>query len=142
HGSPVNAAAFSPDGTRALTVSKDGTAQVWDARTWQPLARMSNPDSAPRSFARFSPDNRFVAFWGNGWETTRYLVWWDVESGREVRAFDDREHDLRGFDWRPDSQQLLWAFRWGDVTLWNVSSPSSPDALLPHGSPVTAALYA
>src|SRR5205807_385576 len=41
--SPVKSVAFSPDGLRALSHSEDGTAQVWDAKTWLPLTRVSDP---------------------------------------------------------------------------------------------------
>ena len=139
HSSPVEAAAFSPDGTRALTIGEDGGIQVWDARTWMPLARISNPDFAPLRFAQFNPDNRFVASWGYWWEGNP--AWWDVESGRLVSTIADPEHDFEGADWRPDSQQLLSASRRGDVALWNASSSGRPTALLPHASPITAALY-
>jgi WD40 repeat protein len=34
----VLSAAFSPDGTRIVTASDDGTARIWDARSGQPIA--------------------------------------------------------------------------------------------------------
>lgn len=143
-GDLVASVAFSPDGTRALAVGEDRTAQVWDTRTWKRVARLRAPDSGTRRYGRFSPDNRFVAFWGSSLLAGGSLgdmAWWDVESGRLVRAIADRERDLQTVDWRPDSQQLLGASRRGDVTLWNVSSPGGPAALLPHGRPVAAAVY-
>ena len=32
HAAPVSHAAFSPDGTRVVTASRDGTARIWDVR--------------------------------------------------------------------------------------------------------------
>ena len=37
HESPVDAAAFSPDGKTVLTGGDDGTAQLWDAATGRPI---------------------------------------------------------------------------------------------------------
>jgi serine/threonine protein kinase/WD40 repeat protein len=141
HRGPVASVAFSPDGTRALAVGKDGTAQVWDAKTWKLVARMRAPDSGLRSYGRFSPDNRFVVFWGFSMVGRfRNMAWWDVESGRLVHAIADRGQDVQALGWRPDSRQLLRASR-RDVALWDVSSPGGPAALLPFGSPVNAAVF-
>ncbi len=137
HGSLVESVAFSPDGTRALTIGKDGSARVWDARTWQPLARLNTSGR----LARFSPDNRFVACWDTWILGNRDLAWWDAESGRLLREIPDVSRDLEGFDWRPDSRQLLRVSKRGDVSLWDVSSPAKPATLLRLGSQVTAAVY-
>ena len=51
--------AFSPDGTRIVTGSRDGTAKVWDARTGQELKGEPIPP-APRP-DQISPDGRWIA---------------------------------------------------------------------------------
>ncbi len=43
-GGPANRAAFSPDGTRLITASDDGTARVWDARTGKQLLVLRHPN--------------------------------------------------------------------------------------------------
>ena len=141
HGSPVQSAAYSPDGTRALTIGKDGGIQVWDARSWKPLARMNDPDSAGRSKGQFSQDNRFVACWGSWIGGLRDLACWDVESGRMIRAFDNRGRDLEGMDWRPDSEQLLTTSQRGEVAFWDVYSPANPATIMRVGRRVTTAAY-
>src|SRR5262249_53470310 len=57
-GSPVSVA-FSPDGTRVVTASQDGTARVWEARTGATVGPPLRHDGPVRSGA-FSPDGTQV----------------------------------------------------------------------------------
>jgi serine/threonine protein kinase/WD40 repeat protein len=139
-GSTVKSATFSPDGSRAVTAGKGGT-RVWDARTWDPLTRIGDGTFYSGDQVRFSPDNRFLARWDFTFVGMYHLALWDVASGRLVRAFDDLDRDLQGFDWSPDGRQFLRVSRQGEVRIWNNSSPESLAAVLPHGSQVTTATY-
>ena len=40
HTDTVSSVSFSPEGTRIVTGSDDGTAKVWDARTGTPLLEL------------------------------------------------------------------------------------------------------
>jgi WD40 repeat protein len=139
HGGPIESAAFSPDGSRALTIGKHGVIRVWDAKNWNALARIDDREN--RKLACFSPNNRFVACWGVWMGGIRALAWWDASTGRLIREIDDNNSDLAEFNWRPDSRQLLRASKRGEVTLWDASSGVGTSVLLPRGSPVTAAAY-
>jgi len=56
----VNSVAFSPDGTKVLTGSDDGTAKSWDAATGALIQTFTaTEDSAVHSVA-FSPDGMNV----------------------------------------------------------------------------------
>src|SRR5882672_8257194 len=55
HHESVASAAFSPDGTRIVTASWDGTARVWNAATGKPLTRPLVHYSRLER-AAFSPD--------------------------------------------------------------------------------------
>jgi len=59
HSDSVNSAAFSPDGTRVVTASRDQTARIWDARTGLPLSPPLHHDSEVVQ-ALFRPDGRFM----------------------------------------------------------------------------------
>jgi WD40 repeat protein len=57
----VTSAAFSPDGSRILTASQDGTAKLWDARTGSEVLSLK-ANTEPLNSAAFSPDgSRVVA---------------------------------------------------------------------------------
>ena len=57
YDSPVNSAAFGPDGTRIVTASWDKTARLWDAATAKEIAVLHGHDDGVIS-AAFSPDGR------------------------------------------------------------------------------------
>jgi serine/threonine protein kinase/WD40 repeat protein len=138
---PTASVTLSQDGTRALTIGKDGAARVWDATTWQPRARLGDLASRHSDLAEFSPDNRGIAFWGGWLGGIRSLSWWDAESGKLVREFPDNDNDLLGFDWRADGQQLLRVSKRGEVALWDASSGTSAAFVLTRGRGVTTAGY-
>jgi len=48
-------AAFSPDGARIVTASRDRTARIWDATTGREITALSGHDFGAQS-AAFSPD--------------------------------------------------------------------------------------
>ena len=56
----MTSAAFSPDGSRVVTASRDNTARLWDVATAQQIGeRIQVPGDALRS-AAFSPDGRQI----------------------------------------------------------------------------------
>jgi serine/threonine protein kinase len=59
HEDWVRSAAFSPDGTRVVTASRDTTARVWDASSGQEVAVLRGHEDSVRS-AAFSPDGTRV----------------------------------------------------------------------------------
>jgi hypothetical protein len=55
----VNSAAFSPDGQRIVTASRDNTARIWDAATGKGIAPLQGHTGAVNS-AAFSPDGQRI----------------------------------------------------------------------------------
>ncbi len=81
HGGTLNAAAFSPDGTRIVTASghPDDTARVWDTKTGAELLTLKG-HAGPVLAASFSADCTRIAT--AGWDGTARL--WDAKTGKEV----------------------------------------------------------
>jgi serine/threonine protein kinase/WD40 repeat protein len=78
HNKQVTAAAFSPDGRTVLTVSKDGTARLWNATTGQLIGEpMRHP--GPVWAVCFSPDGKKVV---TGGEKGAYL--WDAGTAQAI----------------------------------------------------------
>ncbi len=75
----VYSAAFSPDGTRIVTASKDNTARIWDVFTGATVMTLRGHEGAVRSVA-FSPDGRRVV---TGFRRHGARIW-DVGTGATV----------------------------------------------------------
>ncbi len=143
HGGEVEFFMFSSDGSRVATLGSE-FAQVWDARTWQPLARIRFTESIRkgrlRGFTKFSPDNRLLACWA-GFGSN--LALWDVGSGHLVGEAADVVAGSQGIDWRPDGQQFVRisdAFS-REVAVWDSTSQWKNVLAIPHFY-VVEAVYA
>jgi WD40 repeat protein/predicted Ser/Thr protein kinase len=79
HSERVNEVGFSPDGRQVVTASKDGTAQVWDARSGGAVGPALRHDGEVR-MAGFSPDGRYVIT-ASADHTARL---WDADTGQPL----------------------------------------------------------
>ena len=86
------ALAYSPDGARVVTASKDATARVWDAASHTLVSTLRGHRSAINTIA-FSPDGaRLVTASDDATATV-----WNPETGERVTDLTDRI-GLRGPD--------------------------------------------
>jgi WD40 repeat protein len=82
HNDEIACVAFSPDGKRVLTGSRDRTAMLWDAQTGHKLREFSGYARAVSAVA-FSPDGKRVL----ASSTDGAAALWDAESGRKLLSF-------------------------------------------------------
>jgi WD40 repeat protein len=102
HAAKVTCGAYSPDGGRVVTGSKDRTARVWDAATGRELAVLRGHEDALTAVV-FSPDGRRVL--STGADRTARL--WDAESGREVATYRRKDYAVREAAFTPDGARVL-----------------------------------
>ena len=60
HTDCVNSAAFSPDGKRIVSASKDNTVRIWDAQTGKPIGAPLEGHTLGVNSAAFSPDGKRI----------------------------------------------------------------------------------
>ncbi len=155
HTDYVMSTNFSPDGSRAVTASWDGTARIWDARTGRALRTLTistprNGGYATRVFyAEFSPDGSRVLTAADGGD----VGVWDAESGRRLFSINGKpfnKPDVEGArmdgDVTPDrifsddgSRILVRSDR--DATLWDARTGRKIAALKGHGGWVESATF-
>jgi WD40 repeat protein len=110
---PVNAAAYSPDGSKVVTASEDGTARVFRVRDGSLLASLRHGGSV--TDATFSSDGRWIVTSSRD-KTAR--LW--TASGRPIRTF---RHDGAVLDvaLSPDSKTLVTLADDATLHVWSLT---------------------
>lgn len=112
HTNAIYDEAYSPDGTRLATVSRDRTARIWDAATGKALLTLWGHDASVFGVA-FSPDGTRLA---TGDENGTVKVW-DLGPDRELVAAPLTgfvKPDMRVGAFSPDGSRIFTAFAYGD----------------------------
>jgi serine/threonine protein kinase len=108
-------AAFSPDGTRILTASWDGTAKVWDAASSKLIASFNHQGSVWH--ATFSPDGARIVT-ASADKTAKL---WDAASGKLIASFDHQD-GVYDAEFSPSGARILTASRDKTAKLWDAAS--------------------
>ena len=126
HGAWVNTAVWSPDQTRILTASDDGTARVWDALTGESIFTFEHDAWVPGAF--WSPTgDRILTHTGEGGEVDLGPKVWDAKTGDLILSIPSESGEAMGSDWSPDGTQILIPTMSGEgdeqkIKVWDVFS--------------------
>jgi hypothetical protein len=102
HGDVIFTARYSPDSARIVTGSRDQTARVWDATTWQPLTPPF-PHNGAVTIAVFSPEGRRVLTASDD-NTARV---WDATTGQSLTPPMKHAHLLIHAEFSRDGRLVL-----------------------------------
>ena len=128
HSSAITAMSFSPDATRALTASMDGTSRVWNSATGEPIGAVMRHGSGVLC-AVFSPDSKFVV---TGSEDNTARVW-NAETGAPITPSLRHAASVLKAAFSPDSRCVLTYSISGLARIWDAASgealaPPAPKA--------------
>ncbi len=159
HSSGVSDVAFSPDGLRLATASRDGTVKVWEAATGKELftlGKAQTGDAGPVDTAgdadhgdhgdeaevagqagdlysvSFSPDGAHLATGGRD-GTVKV---WDMATGQVLLTLGEAGHtpaiSAVAFSPVDGGRRLAVADSEGTVQMWDVSTPLNADVVTGH----------
>jgi WD40 repeat protein len=116
HSSGINSLAFSPDNSKILSGSTDGTAKLWDIQN-KKLIQTFKEDDVISSVA-FSPngENIITGSWSNN------ATLWNTTSGEKIRRFLGHTDRVNCLAFSPDGSQIITGSDDNTVKLWNVST--------------------
>jgi eukaryotic-like serine/threonine-protein kinase len=116
HKNLITSLAFSPDGTRAATTSRDHTARLWDGRTGQ-LVVLLGGHTARVSAVVFSPNGARVVTGAD--DATLRL--WDAQTGELISVLRGHGGDFPCAPvFTPDGSSLISGSADGTVRIWDV----------------------
>lgn len=135
HTNAISYMEFSPDGTRLLTSSYDGTAKIWDAVHGILLADLCGHTFNAADMTFISPVSDTAA--GAQLVTTSddgSLHLWDLATMRVLKTFNGPAEKIFSVQYCRGGQKLLTGTKEGDMTVWDL--PSGRSLRIEHVSDV------
>jgi WD40 repeat protein len=132
HTEYVRSIAFSPDGRRALSSSRDQTVRLWDVNTGQQLLSFNVPKVWLTTIC-FTPDGQ-RAVTGNG----SAVSVWDLSTGRESRRLSGHAGDVLAVAVSADGSRAVSGSVDGTVRVWDLASGQELLCLTGHEGEVSA----
>jgi WD40 repeat protein/serine/threonine protein kinase len=129
HANEIDHVAFSPDGRRIVTASKDHTAQVWDVRTGEAVGPPLRHSHFVRK-AAFSPDGRRVVTAS----IDRTARVWDARNAQAVTPPLRHDDSVDHASFSPDGRWVVTGSVDGTARLWDAVTGQPRTAPLKHAS--------
>jgi WD40 repeat protein/serine/threonine protein kinase len=132
----VYSASFSPDGSRMLTASEDGTAKVRDAKTGAEVLTLKGHPFLVIS-ASFSPDGSRVVTAS----ADRTAKVWNAETGAEVLTLQGHTSVVFSASFSPDGSRVVTASEDRTAKVWDAKTGAEVLTLQGHTSVVFSASF-
>ncbi len=136
HTDSVRNAVFSPDSSRVLTASIDGTARIWNGDgTGEPIVLSGHTNEVTR--AVFSPDGSRVLTASDD-DTARI---WNSDGTGEPIVLSGHRGDVNRAVFSPDGSRVLTASDDDTARIWNGDGTGEPIVLSGHRGDVNRAVF-
>lgn len=116
-GGKINSIKFSPDGTKLLVGSDDGSINIWNPKTGELIKNITNDDFSIISLD-WSPDGKYIVR-GGFYNDIRI---WDSETGEIFADFQGAGARYPIVAWRPDGEKIAAGASNGDIIIWDFTS--------------------
>lgn len=121
HEREVSSASFSPDGSRIVTASADGTARIWDIATVREIAVLRGHETFVRSAAFSADGSRIVTA-----SVDRTARIWHATTGTEITVLRGHENAVMAAAFSPDGSRLVTASDDKTARVWDVRYATMP----------------
>jgi hypothetical protein len=136
HSQPVVSAAFSGDGKRVVTASRDGTARIWDAESGLAIAVLKGHADTVHGGA-FSGNRQRVVTASS--DNTASI--WDAESGAEVAVLKGHTSSVISAAFSGDGKRVVTGSADKTARIWDAESGTETAILKGHTDVVVTAAF-
>lgn len=134
HTDGIFSVAFSHNGDRVVTTSRDSTARVWDTKTGDEISVFNGHTDMVHS-AEFDPSDQFIATASED----RTVRLWEVTTGKPVNIYRDHYEEVHIVKFSPSGQQLLTASYDNSAKVFDVK-PLNVDYLISRANKLISIL--
>lgn len=132
----VSSAVFSANRKRVLTAAADGTVQLWDSETGQPLGE-SMRHSRRRTTAAFCPNDQQILTATNLAEARL----WNAHTGRPLQELVGHNGGITSATFNYDGQRVLTSSTDGVARLWDSSNGQRLGRSMLHNDRIHSAVF-
>ena len=139
HTDDVYSAAFSPDGKRIVSASRDGTIRIWDALTGKQTGDPLEGHTDYVYSAAFSPDGKRIVSTSRD-KTIRI---WDAQTGKQIgEPLEGHTGVVRSASFSPDGKRIVSASWDGTIRIWDAHTGKQiGEPLVGHTHIVLSAVF-
>jgi WD40 repeat protein len=134
--SEVVSVVFSPDGTRVVSGSYDGSVRIWDASTGSEVRSLEGHTDLVNSVA-FSADGRHIV----SGSYDRSVRIWDAATGMEVRTLEGHTSSVHSVAFSTDCRHIVSGSDDRSVRIWDASTGEEVRTLEGHTSAVNSVAF-
>jgi WD40 repeat protein len=136
HLGAVKAVAWSPDSTRIVSGSYDGTVQVWDAVTRTTIFTYRGHKD-PVVVVAWSPDGQRLV----SGSLDKMAIVWDIFTGQALQKYRGHRSMISSVGWAPDSRRVVSSSEDREIHVWDSMNGEMLYSTQPHTNAVTAVAW-
>ena len=127
---------FSPDETKIVSASQDGTVKIWNVNSGACIKTLTGHTTVVK-YATFTPDGSKIV---SASKDNKIKIW-NVNTGECLKTLIGHNDYVNHISFSPDGGKIISSSSDGSIKVWNMSSGTCLQSIDAHSWGVNAAFY-